>query len=313
MIFDAEKELFEKIPLLEKYIKKSKDIKDYCNNFLNLNDNKDDIKNEVEILKNINKQLSEYSNIIEKRFLSYFNSKVKFNYIGRRMIIEYPSTKSFLVEFSYFSEAGFNFNIKTPNNMEELDLFDKTYKNFLKDKELYKNVDLFKSFLDFLKFIEICKFKLNKIMEEYNININILKNKTQVKSIERILTKNNFKTIEDFIFSRKDQIQDKTYTAVFYTYKFENECLKFIKNTLEFYRCKETQNIIYYISNSKNKKTQKEILNMLNHSINNIGGQIIKSYNSLTKIGITLNKNGRISYESFLTSKMKLLHNVESF
>ena len=312
MIFDAKKELFEEIPLLEKYIKKSKDIKDYCNNFLNLNDNADDIKNEVEILKNINKKLSEYSNIIEKRFLSYFNSNVKLNYIGRRIIIEYPSTKSFLVEFSYFSEAGFNFNIKAPKNFEELDLFDKTYRNFLKDKDLYKNIDLFKSFIDFLKFIEICKFKLNKIMEEYNININILKNKIQVKYVKAILNINNFNSVEDFIFSRKEQIQDKTYTAVFYTYKFESECLKFVKHTLEFYRCKETQRIIYSL-NDKNIKTQKEILNILNHSINNIAGNTIKSYNSLTKIGITLNKNGRISYENFLTSKMKLLHNVESF
>lgn len=315
MIFEKN-QIFEDLPSLEEYMNKAKSIDYYSNNFLDLDQNIEELQSELRKIKNLQTKLKEYPDILENSFLSLFQSKVKLSYRGRKLIISYPYTKKFEIEYSPFSEKYFSFNIIPPDDFSSLDLFNEVYNNFLKDTQLYKNDNIFKSFLDSLKYIELCKEKIKDLIEEYHLNINILRNKDKynINRIQQTLKKNTFKTVEDFIFSRKNQIQDKTYEEHFYTYKLDFQHLRFIKYTLQFHRDKETQKIVYKIKDDfKNKLTNAKILKILNNSVKIVGKVDLKGANSLSRIGIKINSNGRISYEDFFNSKINLIHNAEYF
>tara|TARA_Y100000034_G_scaffold124514_1_gene172807 strand:+ start:12627 stop:13574 length:948 start_codon:yes stop_codon:yes gene_type:complete len=315
MIFEKN-QILEDLPSLEEYMNKAKSIDYYSNKFLDLNQNIEELKSELRKIKNLQTKLKEYPNILENSLLSLFQSKVKLSYRGRKLIISYPYIKKFEIEYSPFSEKSFSFNIVSPDDFSSLDLFNEIYNNFLKDTKLYKNEEIFKSFLDSLKYIELCKEKIKDLIEEYHLNINLLRNKEKynINKIQQTLKKNTFKTVEDFIFSRKDQIQDKTYEEHFYTYKLDFQHLRFIKYTLQFHRDKETQKIVYKIKDDfKNKLTNAKILKILNNSVKIVGKVDLKGANSLSRIGIKINSNGRISYEDFFNSKINLIHNAEYF
>lgn len=314
MISSIKKDIYKEFPLLEEYVNKSELIKPYTNNFLDFNQPIEEINAESLKIKNIQKKIKEYPNIINKKLLSLFQSKVEVHRKGNTLIITYPYSEKFEVYIKPFSKENVvSFNISTPKDFSLLEHFNNIYNDFLKDVELYKNKKPFADFLYSLKFIESCKLNLEKILQEYYLNTKILKNKDKynINKIKQILKKNTFKTIDDFIFTRRNQIQDKIYEEHFYTYKFDFQHLQFIKHTLKFYRDKETQKIIYRIKQNE-ISNNKKILDILNESVN-IGKYELKGHNSLIKIGIKINNNGRISYQDFFNSKINLLHNVDSF
>lgn len=314
MKFSIKKDIFQEIPLLEEYINKSKLIKPYTNNFLYLNESAETINSEFLVIKNIQKKLNKYPDIIIHNILSLFQSNVDVSRKGNTIIITYPYSEKFEIYIKPFSkENTVSFNISFPKDFSLLDSFNKVHNDFLKDIELYKNKTIFASFLYSLKFIQSCKLSLEKILQEYYLNSIILnnKNKYYINRIKQTLKKNNFKRIDDFIFTRKDQIQDKVYEEHFYTCKFDLQHLQLIKHTLKFYRDKETQKIIYKIKQN-GTSNYNEILDILNESVN-IGEYKLKSNNSLIKIGLKINNNGRIPYQEFFNSKINTLHNVDSF
>ena len=191
MIFEKNK-ILEDLPPLKEYMDKAKSIDYFSNNFLDLNQNIEELQSELRKIKNLQTKLKEYPDILENSFLSLFQSKIKLSYRGRKLIISYPYTKKFEIEYSPFSEKYFSFNIIPPDDFSLLDLFNDVYNNFLKDTQLYKNENTFKSFLDSLKYIELCKEKIKDLVEEYHLNINILRNKDKynINRIQKTLKKN---------------------------------------------------------------------------------------------------------------------------